>query len=122
VLLETMRILIGVADGYGRHGAWAAEASRIDAIFAPLAEWKSRRAPRCCVRKNGKTILERGYGLNADLRTKAPMAPRPASGLASFEQAVYTARLAVMLLVEDGKLGYERIPAGHPIFAEYGPR
>ncbi len=49
--------------------------SRIDAIFAPLADAKTPGAA-VLMRKNGRTIFERGYGVR-DLRTfKKSMARR----------------------------------------------
>jgi CubicO group peptidase (beta-lactamase class C family) len=95
----------------------AADAARIDAIFAPLADAKS---PGCAVlvRKDGKTVFERGYGVR-DLRTLAPIDARTNFRLASFTKQ-FTA-MAIMLLVDDGKLRYdESLTEIFPDFPEYG--
>jgi len=95
----------------------AAEPSRIDAIFAPLAGGKSPGAA-VLVRKNGQTIVERGYGVR-DLRTMAPIDAKTDFRLASFTKQ-FTA-MAVMLLVKDGKLRYdEPLTRIFPDFPEYG--
>ena len=60
----------------------AADASRIEAIFAPLADGKSPGVA-VLVRKDGKTVLERGYGVR-DLRTKASIDAHTNFRLASF--------------------------------------
>jgi CubicO group peptidase (beta-lactamase class C family) len=97
--------------------AMAADASRIEAIFAPLADGKSPGVA-VLVRRNGKTVFERGYGVR-DLRTLAPIDTDTNFRLASFTKQ-FTA-MAIMLLVDDGKLRYdETLKEIFPDFPEYG--
>jgi len=56
------------------------------------------------VRRNGRTLLERGYGVR-DLRTRAPVDPRAGFRLASVTKQMTAA--AIMLLVGDGRLRCE---------------
>ena len=85
----------------------------IDAIFAGVT---SPNAPGLAVivRRNGQTVLERGYGVR-DLRTKARIDVRTNFRLASFTKQ-FTA-MAVMLLVHDGKLRYDETLA--EIFSDF---
>jgi CubicO group peptidase (beta-lactamase class C family) len=70
------------------------------------------------VRKDGRTIVQRGYGVR-DLRTFAPIDARTGFRLASCTKQ-FTA-MAVMLLVHDGKLRYDdRLTRIFPGFPEYG--
>jgi len=95
----------------------AADSSRIDAIFAPVTDAKSPGVG-VLVRKDGKTVFERGYGVR-DLRTLAPIDAHTNFRLASFTKQ-FTA-MAIMLLVEDGKLRYdESLAEIFPDFPEYG--
>jgi CubicO group peptidase (beta-lactamase class C family) len=97
--------------------ASAGEPSQIDSIFAGLADGKSPGAA-VLVRKDDKTIVQRGYGVR-DLRTWAPIDARTDFRLASFSKQ-FTA-MAVMLLVHDGKLTYDqRLTDSFPDFPEYG--
>lgn len=113
---ETMRVLTGllmVCAGL----AVAAESSRVDSIFARLTAGNSPGVA-VLVRKDDKTIMQRGYGLR-DLRTRAPINARTGFRLASFTKQ-FTA-MAVMLLVHDGKLRYDdRLTGIFPDFPEYG--
>jgi CubicO group peptidase (beta-lactamase class C family) len=97
--------------------ATAAEPQQIDSIFAPLADGKSPGVA-VLVRKDEKTIVQRGYGVR-DLRTFAHIDARTNFRLASFTKQ-FTA-MAVMLLVHDGKLRYEdRLTGIFPDFPAYG--
>ena len=97
--------------------AIAAEPSRVDSIFAGLADGQSPGVA-VLVRKDDRTIVERGYGVR-DLRTRAPIDARTDFRLASFTKQ-FTA-MAVMLLVHDGKLRYdETLTRILPDFPEYG--
>ena len=97
--------------------AIAAEPSRVDSIFARLADGQSPGVA-VLVRKDDRTIVERGYGVR-DLRTRAPIDARTDFRLASFTKQ-FTA-MAVMLLVHDGKLRYdETLTRILPDFPEYG--
>ncbi len=70
------------------------------------------------VRKNGRTLLEKGYGVR-DLRTNVKIDPVTNFRLASFTKQ-FTA-MAIMLLVHDGKLRYDRtLTEIFPNFPAYG--
>jgi CubicO group peptidase (beta-lactamase class C family) len=97
--------------------AVAAEPSQVDSIFSQLADGRSPGVA-VLVRKDGKTILQRGYGVR-DLRTLAPIDGKTDFRLASFTKQ-FTA-MAVMLLVRDGKLHYDdRLTQFFPDFPDYG--
>jgi CubicO group peptidase (beta-lactamase class C family) len=90
---------------------------QIDHIFEGL---KSDSAPggAVLVIKNGEVVFERGYGV-ADLRTLRKIDARTNFRLASCTKQ-FTA-MAVMLLVQDGKLHYEdRLTDIFPDFPAYG--
>ncbi|HEV2297814.1 MAG TPA: serine hydrolase domain-containing protein [Candidatus Acidoferrales bacterium] len=92
-------------------------ARQIDAIFEAVA---SPRDPGLAVlvRKGGRTIFERGYGLR-DLRSGLPIDEHTDFRLASFTKQ-FTA-MAVMFLVHDGKLRYdEHLTDVFPEFPAYG--
>ncbi|HKW87432.1 MAG TPA: serine hydrolase domain-containing protein [Candidatus Acidoferrales bacterium] len=92
-------------------------AQQIDAIFAAVT---SAREPGMAVlvRKGGRTVFERGYGLR-DLRSGLPVDETTDFRLASFTKQ-FTA-MAVMLLVHDGKLRYdENLCDIFPEFPVYG--
>ncbi len=89
----------------------------LDSIFSPLA---NRRSPGIAVlvRKNGRTIFERGYGVR-DLRSFVPIDRAADFRLASCTKQ-FTA-MATMLLAHDGKLRYEtRLTDIFPDFPAYG--
>ena len=91
--------------------------TRINAIFAPLADEKSP-GMAVLVRKNGRKIFECGYGVR-DLRTLAPIDAQTDFRLASFTKQ-FTA-MATMLLVRNGKLRYDETLADlFPDFPAYG--
>jgi CubicO group peptidase (beta-lactamase class C family) len=90
---------------------------KLEAIFAPLADAKSPGVA-VLVRKDGRAIFERGYGVR-DLRTLAPIDARTNFRLASCTKQ-FTA-MAIMLLVHDGKLRYdENLTEIFPEFPAYG--
>jgi len=92
--------------------AAASPPSAVDSIFAPLINPKSPGAA-VLLRKNGKTIVQRGYGVR-DLRTLAPIDART-----DFTKQ-FTA-MAVMLLVRDGQLRYDDpVTRFFPDFPAYG--
>ncbi len=89
----------------------------MDSIFAGL---DSRKSPGAAVlvRKNGKTVVERGFGVR-ELRGFAPIDAKTNFRLASVTKQ-FTA-MAIMLLVHDGKLRYdERMTDVFPDFPAYG--
>jgi CubicO group peptidase (beta-lactamase class C family) len=97
--------------------AIAAEPQELDSIFARLADGHTPGVA-VLVRKNDKTIIQRGYGMR-DLRTMAPIDAKTDFRLASFTKQ-FTA-MAVMLLVHDGKLRYdEPLTEIFPNLPEYG--
>ncbi|HWC97979.1 MAG TPA: serine hydrolase [Candidatus Sulfopaludibacter sp.] len=89
----------------------------LDAIFSPLTDAKSPGLA-VLVRKDGQTLFERGYGVR-DLRSAAKIDGQTNFRLASFTKQ-FTA-MAVMLLVHDGKLTYDRrLTEIFPEFPAYG--
>jgi CubicO group peptidase (beta-lactamase class C family) len=92
-------------------------AAAIDRIFAPLASGKSPGVA-VLVRKDGRAILERGYGAR-ELRSFAKIDAQTNFRLASCSKQ-FTAT-AIMLLVHDGKLRYgDRLTDVFPEFPAYG--
>ncbi len=92
-------------------------AAKVNSIFAPLVDARSPGVA-VLVRKNGRTIFQRGYGVR-DLRTFAKIDARTDFRLASFTKQ-FTA-MATMLLVKDGKLRYdETLTDLFPDFPAYG--
>jgi CubicO group peptidase (beta-lactamase class C family) len=90
---------------------------KIDAVFSSVT---SPDAPGLAVlvRKNGRTVFERGYGVS-DLRSKTKIDAHTNFRLASFTKQ-FTA-MAIMLLVHDGKLRYnETLSEIFPDFRAYG--
>jgi CubicO group peptidase (beta-lactamase class C family) len=77
---------------------------QIDAVFSAVT---SPDAPGLAVlvRKNGSTVFEHGYGVRK-LRTKRKIDAPTNFRLASFTKQ-FTA-MAIMLLVHDGKLRYDK--------------
>jgi proline iminopeptidase len=70
------------------------------------------------VRRNGRTVFERGYGVR-DLRSRAPIDARTRFRLASVTKQMTAA--AIMTLVRDGRLGYEdTLTRALPGFPAYG--
>lgn len=90
---------------------------QIDSIFSSVTQ---PDAPGLAVfiRKNGRTIFERGYGVR-DLRTHAKIDAATNFRLASCTKQ-FTA-MSIMLLVHDGKLTYNtRLTDVFPNFPAYG--
>jgi CubicO group peptidase (beta-lactamase class C family) len=70
------------------------------------------------VKRNGKVVFEKGFGVR-DLRTRVAIDARTNFRLASFTKQ-FTA-MAIMLLVHDGKLRYDNsLPEIFPEFPAYG--
>ena len=91
--------------------------SPVDSVFTPLIDAKSPGAA-VMLRKNGHTVFMRGYGVT-DLQTFHAIDAHTNFRLASFTKQ-FTA-MAIMLLVHDGKLRYDRNLAEiFPGFPEYG--
>lgn len=104
-------------DGGARSGRNEVDVRRLEGLFAAL---DSDNAPGAAVLvlRAGGTVFERGYGL-ADLAAGRRIDARTNFRLASPTKQ-FTAT-AVMLLVGDGKLGYEtRLTEIFPDFPEYG--
>jgi CubicO group peptidase (beta-lactamase class C family) len=94
-------------------------AKQLDSAFSGLA---SADTPgfAVLVKKDGKIVFEKGYGVR-DLRSKTAIDVQTNFRLASFTKQ-FTA-MAIMLLVHDGKLSYDRSLAEiFPQFPEYGKR
>lgn len=91
--------------------------SAVDSIMTPLADQKSPGLA-VLVRENGRTLLERGYGVR-DLRSFDEIDAHTNFRLASCTKQ-FTA-MAIMLLVHDGKLRYDTALADiFPAFPAYG--
>jgi CubicO group peptidase (beta-lactamase class C family) len=91
--------------------------AKIDAIFDLLVDGKSPGMAVLVV-QNGKTLVERGYGVR-DVRTGVKIDSRTNFRLASCTKQ-FTA-MAIMLLVHDGKLRYDnKLTDVFPEFPEYG--
>lgn len=80
----------------------AARLARVDAVFADYGA----AGPGCTVgvEQAGRTLLTRGYGM-ADLEAKRALTPTSSVYMASVSKQVTA--MAVLLLVEDGKLGLD---------------
>ena len=102
-LAMMMVCLAALLGGWDALASGEPSAKQIDAIFNAVT---SAREPGMAVlvRKDGKTIFERGYGLR-DPRSGLPIDETTDFRLASFTKQ-FTA-MAVMLLVHDGKLRYD---------------
>ena len=90
------------------------------AISAPLKGLVAEGEPGLAVlvRRNGRTVLERGYGVR-ELRSREPIGPRTGFRLASVTKQMTAA--AIMLLVRDGRLRYEEtLTQALPGFPAYG--
>jgi CubicO group peptidase (beta-lactamase class C family) len=109
-------VLMGcAAQGQGAEAKGGSVKRIFDGIVKP-----SEPGFAVLVRKNGKTVFERGYGVR-DLRTKTPIDARTNFRLASVTKQ-FTA-MAAMLLVHDKKLNYETaLGEIFPEFPEYGKR
>ncbi len=92
-------------------------ATALDAIFSPLADARSPGLA-VLVRKNGRTVFERGYGAR-ELRSFSKIDPQTNFRLASCSKQ-FTA-MSIMLLVHDGKLRYDgKLTDVFPDFPAYG--
>jgi len=90
---------------------------QVDAIFSGIPS-ANEPGLAVVVRKDGRTIFIRGYGLR-DLRSGLPINEHTNFRLASFTKQ-FTA-MAIMLLVHDGKLNYDtRLTDIFPEFPAYG--
>ncbi len=111
-------LVVTIMMGFSSSAASLDQAvERLDRRLSSLA---SPREPGAAVLvvKDGRIVFERGRGIT-DLRTLRPIDGRTNFRLASVTKAFTAA--AVMLLVRDGKLGYEdRLTALFPDFPEYG--
>jgi CubicO group peptidase (beta-lactamase class C family) len=108
VVYASQRKAVGVGDDL---------ASQLDKIFSALANDKSPGVA-VLVRKSGRTIFERGYGVR-DLRSLAKNDPQTNFRLASCSKQ-FTA-MSIMLLVHEGKLRYDdKLTGVFPDFPAYG--
>ena len=97
-------------------GTAAAAADKLDEIFAGLK--RDQPGVAVLVRKNGRTLLQRTYGVR-ELRSGTPIDAGTNFRLASCTKQ-FTA-MAVMLLVHDGKLRYDQnLREIFPEFPAYG--
>jgi len=99
----------------------ASEEERLQKYFQSFCPGDSANNTPCfavLVKKDGKTIFEKGYGVR-DLRTKTAVDAQTNFRLASFTKQ-FTA-MAVMLLVREGKLRYDQsLTDIFPEFPVYG--
>jgi CubicO group peptidase (beta-lactamase class C family) len=99
----------------------ASEEERLQKYFQSLFPGDCANTAPCfavLVKKDGKTIFEKGYGVR-DLRTKTAVDAQTNFRLASFTKQ-FTA-MAVMLLVREGKLRYDQsLTDIFPEFPGYG--
>src|SRR6266576_1624241 len=117
IIVIVALLALGTAAETPAQSSEAPTANKIDAIFSRVT---SSDAPGLAVlvRKNGRTVFERGYGVR-ELRTKAKIEAHTNFRLASFTKQ-FTA-MAIMLLVHDGKLRYdETLTEIFPDFPAYG--
>jgi CubicO group peptidase (beta-lactamase class C family) len=104
-------------QGSPRSAAQAEHTAEVDALFAP---WAGTATPGAgvLVIQDGRVLLKRGYGL-ADLESGSPIEPNTAFLLGSVSKQ-FTA-MAIMILAERGKLGYDdplaRFFPGFPAYA-----
>ncbi len=118
-LIITMVALLalGTASSTSAQSSEAAIGKKIASVFSGVT---SPEAPGLAVlvRKNGRTMFERCYGVS-DLRSKAKIDARTNFRLASFTKQ-FTA-MAIMLLVHDGNLRYDQpLTELFPDFPAYG--
>ena len=93
-------------------------AAQLDGIFSKVVAAPNQPGVAVLVRQNGRTLFERGYGMR-DLRSNLPIDARTNFRLASCSKQ-FTA-MAIMLLVHDGKLRYEKtLKDIFPEFPAYG--
>jgi CubicO group peptidase (beta-lactamase class C family) len=98
----------------------AGAASTVDRDAAVLKGLVANGQPGIAVlvRKDGRTVVERGYGVR-DLRTRAPIDARTRFRLASVTKQLTAA--SIMLLVRDGRLRYDdTLTQALPGFPDYG--
>lgn len=108
------------AAGYSSAQSKSTETSLEKKVDALCSSVTSPDLPGLAVlaRQNGKTVFERGYGVT-DLRTNSKIDAHTNFRLASFTKQ-FTA-MAIMLLVHDGKLRYDKTLAEiFPDFPAYG--
>jgi CubicO group peptidase (beta-lactamase class C family) len=90
---------------------------KADAIYIAVIQ-KDAPGLAVLVRKDGRTMFEKGYGLR-DMRSRAEIDAHTNFRLASFTKQ-FTA-MAIMLLVHDRKLGYDQtLTEIFPDFPAYG--
>ena len=94
-------------------------ATAVDKLFD---RWRGSNTPGCAVgvNRNGRIVLERGYGM-ANLETATPITPSTIFHAASLAKQVTA--MAVMLLVQDGKLSLDDdVRRFVPELPDYGTR
>lgn len=115
-----LALLVVAAAGYSSAQSNSTETSLEKKVDALCSSVTSPDLPGLAVlaRQNGKTVFERGYGVT-DLRTNSKIDAHTNFRLASFTKQ-FTA-MAIMLLVHDGKLRYDKTLAEiFPDFPAYG--
>ena len=108
---------IGVTSHLGGKASLGSVEKKVDELFSAVTS-PDEPGLAVLVRQNGKTVFAHGYGVG-DLRSKVTIDARSNFRLASFTKQ-FTA-MAIMLLVHDGKLGYdETLGEIFPDFPNYG--
>jgi D-alanyl-D-alanine carboxypeptidase len=101
-LVGTVQTQSAEALSRSKSGAVESLAARIDALLAKTYP-ADKPGAACLVIRNGAMILRKGYGM-ADLEQAVPMTPEAVFACGSMTK-MFTAT-AVMMLAEDGRLGY----------------
>jgi CubicO group peptidase (beta-lactamase class C family) len=98
-------------------GAVDTTAAAVDRLFE---RWRGSNTPGCAVgvTRRGRIVLERGYGM-ANLETATPITPATIFHAASLAKQITA--MAVMLLIQDGKLSLDDDVRKHvPELPDYG--
>jgi CubicO group peptidase (beta-lactamase class C family) len=110
-------LLLVTAHGRPAQSPETSTAKKIDAVFRAVTS-PDTAGLAVLVRKNGRLVFERGYGMR-DLRSNARIDAHSNFRLASFTKQ-FTA-MAIMLLAQGGKLHYdEALTEIFPDFPAYG--
>jgi CubicO group peptidase (beta-lactamase class C family) len=117
LVASATHVAAGLRPPEGQEKSQRADARAAEGVVDSLVG-KDEPGLAVLVRRGGKTVLERGWGLR-DLRSRAVVDARTGFRLASMTKPFTAA--AIMLLVRDGKLRYDTALADvFPSFPAYG--